>query len=387
MVRRGEGKNDDDSESSSPVKRRANPHAPTRSGQRDTELKRAIRWLSFTKPKIVFGFENMSSNQLPATASASRGLSLCFDRINGWNIPSKVLDDISKSRGKYDLSLQLSLSLFHFPSGTFFGSTWMGSPISISEDSSITRNLLDTEYNETIYLITRIVDPTCVGVVELVCSKVDTNKSLIVAQYGCGFSLLNLFVQPYPIDIAEGPDNVLSMSVPIYQGSPRDLILDNDVRALPSKLKEIGGSKLYFRLFSHRRLLSASRLITENQLIGRFDVVAGLIAKSVTLPESTRSVSLSCIGEEQYQLGKKSVSFVPAKPLVALPMTLHVEECYLYVPDRLAMETRMRTVLLRNSNASALTEIRIVSRTLKIGIYTYVGLTLLTITRMLMDCV
>lgn len=331
----------------------------------DEELKRNVKWISFTKPKsLVFGFEHLAPNQLPTTSSASRGLSVCFDKINGWNLPSSIIDEVSKSRGKYELSVQLSFSLFHFGSSSFFGSTWMGAPMYIDD---LVSSSLDLDYAEVLYLITRIVDPSCIGVVELVCNRIDTKKGMIVAQYGCGWSMINLFQQPFPGDISEGPENILATSVPIYSGSPRDLVLDADIKTLLSRLKGSAGSKLFFRIFSHRKLVPTGRLLSENELVGRYDVIAGLVGKEITLPGTTKPTSVPCIGDELLQIGKRGVLHCPSKPAVALPFSLQVLDCYVYVPDRPAMESRMRNLVAKNLNTPPGSEIRIISRDLKIG--------------------
>lgn len=344
-------------------------HSPPPRAHRasEAEFKRNLRWTSFAKPKVVFGFEHLTANRVPSMSSTSRGLSVCFDQVQGWGIPSSVIDDVQKNRGKFDISIQLSLSLFHFQSGSFFGSTWLGSPIYLEDQRSIDQAMLSIDYHEVVYLISRVSDPSCIGVVELICNKIDVKKSLIVAQYGCGWSMLNIFQQPFPPDIAEGPENAPAMSVPVYKGSPRDLVLINDVNSLTSRLKEASGSKLFYRIFSHRKLIPAARLVAENELVGRFEVVAGLVAKEVTLPDATTPTAISCIGEEQYTLGKKGVVIVPSRPVVAMPLSLKVEECYLYIPSRLEMETRLRAAVLKNLGLGTNNEIRILSRNLKIG--------------------
>jgi hypothetical protein len=122
--------------------------------------------------------------------------------------------------------------------------------------------------------------------------------------------MINLFVKPPPPDIAEGHENValtvriaflhvvagvslicmpnpnlslviysltvwyvvlvvLNQSCSLFAGTPRDLILNTDLKTLASRLKEIPDCNLYFKLFSHRRLLKAHRLIAENEALGR----------------------------------------------------------------------------------------------------------------------
>lgn len=58
-------------------------------------------------------------------------------------------------------------------------------------------------------------------------------------------------------------------SCSLFTGTPRDLILNTDLKTLASRLKEIPDCNLYFKLFGHRRLLKAHRLIAENEALGR----------------------------------------------------------------------------------------------------------------------
>jgi hypothetical protein len=56
------------------------------------------------------------------------------------------------------------------------------------------------------------------GIVEVVMSKRQISTDVVVAQYGCGWTMLNIFaVQPEPADIAEGHENVM-MSVSVLVG-------------------------------------------------------------------------------------------------------------------------------------------------------------------------
>jgi len=84
----------------------------------------------------------------------------------------------------------------------------MGQPISLGNGSQA--KLIDINYPDIIYMTTRIVDPSCVGVVELVVSQVDESNNLTSTQYGGGWTLLHLFTRPFPPDIAEGPENIPS---------------------------------------------------------------------------------------------------------------------------------------------------------------------------------
>lgn len=101
--------------------------------------------------------------------------------------------------------------------------------------------------------------------------------------------MLNLFSKPLPPDIADGHENValtvstthnfhgnglvltsnLFQSCAMFAGSPRDLIMNSDVRFLAGKLKEIPDCSLFFKLYSHRKLLRAQNFISENECVGR----------------------------------------------------------------------------------------------------------------------
>lgn len=177
--------------------------------KKDMEIRRTLRWLSFAKPKLILGFEHLSPAYVPAMSSKSKGLSVCFEKILGWRPPRQILADLDA--GGFEISAQLSLSLFHLGSSTFFGSTWMGSPIPLGGDGrDKLPDIIDFDYSEIVYLISRISDPSCIAVVEIVASKEDVRKNVIVSQYGCGWTMINLFGSSHIPDIAEGHENVNS---------------------------------------------------------------------------------------------------------------------------------------------------------------------------------
>ena len=92
-----------------------------------------------------------------------------------------------------DVNVQVSLSLFHLKSSSFFGSTWMGPPVSLGSSFSKT---LELDYPDIIYLTTRIVDQTCIGVIEVVVSQVDAARNITKAQFGYVHALPNTNVVP-----------------------------------------------------------------------------------------------------------------------------------------------------------------------------------------------
>ena len=57
----------------------------------------------------------------------------------------------------------------------------MGPPVSVGSSFSKT---LELDYPDIVYLTTRIVDQTCIGVIEVVVSQVDAARNITKAQFG-----------------------------------------------------------------------------------------------------------------------------------------------------------------------------------------------------------
>jgi hypothetical protein len=146
-----------------------------------------LKWLSFAKSRYT----------LPADISVDvnkpTGYSVCFQSVKGWHMPKVLYENIDQG---YEISVQLTFSLYHLDTGTFFGSTWMGSPLVLhsgtGEHSSLP-DLIDFPYAEPLYVLSRGSDPACVGVVEVVVSTRDPKHNITMSQYGCGWTLVRLF--------------------------------------------------------------------------------------------------------------------------------------------------------------------------------------------------
>lgn len=147
----------------------------------DEESRRNLRWLYFAKSKFSFGFHHLGPSKLPNISEERRGISIHFEKICGWNIPGSIFKSIHEN---CEITVQLSLSMFHLPSGTFFGSTWMGPTISLGDLNRKNSNIIDFDYNDIVYLISRVADAACFAVVEIVVSKIDVTRNLVLEQYG-----------------------------------------------------------------------------------------------------------------------------------------------------------------------------------------------------------
>ena len=147
-------------------------------------------------------------------------------------------------------------------------------------------------------------------------------------------------------------------------------MINHSVADLQAHLREIPQCSLEYRLYSHRKLLRTQRLIAENEVVGRYDIVAGLEEKEVTPTGETRTQSLACLGDEG-SIDGKYVLTLPANPKVCIPSSFVLKELELFVPNRSDLERRMLNSISKSlisfdgDGAPA----QVLSRKLKIGVH------------------
>ena len=197
--------------------------------QNAVAIKKYQKWLSFATPRVVLGFEQIPKEYQPNQSTKPRGLALCFEKVQGWTIPYQLYEDMDVKG--YEVSVQLSLSMFHTVSRSFFGSTWMGASIQLSRaDKDNLDTVVDFDYNDLLYVITRLQDKSCVAVIEIVASTIDKENDVLVSQHGyvyatstdsslisliilcdrCGWTMLTMFASQFT-DISSGYDEGKSM--------------------------------------------------------------------------------------------------------------------------------------------------------------------------------
>ena len=166
------------------------------------------------------------------------------------------------------------------------------------------------------------------------------------------------------------PTTLSSQNVPFFSGSPRDLLINASVDALESNLREIPKCSLDYKLYSHRKLLRTQRLLAENEVVGRYDVVAGLVAKDVTPTGHTSASEVPCMGDEGGITGKNIVIVLPSTPKVEIPSTLLVKELdILFAGGRSALENRMLNGISANLTANEGAKAQVLKRRLKVGLH------------------
>lgn len=331
----------------------------------DEDLRRELRWISYAKPKTLLGFDHLGPAYLPSMSLKPKGYSICFDRVGGWSPPSQLIREVRNNN--CELSLQLSLSFFHTTSKTFFGSTWMGQEVHVGDSTDV----IDFDYSDIVYLISRINDPTCIGVVEIVASLVDTKKYITIGQYGCGWTMINLFNSSSREtfhDISDGHEGVQNSSSTFLLGTPRDLLI-YDPTEWKDLLREMKSCTLTYRGFGHRKLVKISRLLAENEPIGKYDPIAGILPKNVVTNEGKKPTSVSCLADEEISDGKKGIICLPSSPAIVIPMELKVIDFQILIPNRSQVEDEVIASVIRNNVDAERSQAKVLQRTAKICIH------------------
>lgn len=179
-------------------------------GTFESENKRNLRWASFSRPRIIFGFDHLSPAYVPSMARHCSGLCVCIEKISGWRPPLDLIRAAESSNVR--VSLCLNLSLYHYNSVSFFGSTWTSESVPLTDEGGNMPDNLSVDLSEVVYMLSRINDPSCILVVEIVAEKEDAEKNVVTGSYGCGWTQVPLFaLSPSPPDISHGHENAVSM--------------------------------------------------------------------------------------------------------------------------------------------------------------------------------
>jgi hypothetical protein len=177
MPKLSDDENDGDSVSQ-PASKNIDKRASRNAENENT--RRSLKWSGFSRKNGAIGFERLTNSQLPEMSQKTHGISVVFEKIHGWKIPKNLLADLNN--GLCDMRIHLSISLYHMKSLTFFGTAWNGASVPLP-DSKL-QETLDVEYSDIIYILTRLIDTSCIGIVEVVASKIEKESNVTTAQYG-----------------------------------------------------------------------------------------------------------------------------------------------------------------------------------------------------------
>jgi len=141
------------------------------------------------------------------------------------------------------------------------------------------------------------------------------------------------------------------------------------MKTLSARLKEVPGCTLEYKLYGQRQLLKAQKLLSENEVVGRYDIIPGLQLKDVG--KSGRR-GLACIGDELVEAGGRSERkfVIPANPVIEIPYTLEIANCKVRIRDRLSLEAKIVATASKSIGADGgetAADFQIIRRVLKIG--------------------
>ena len=112
------------------------------------------------------------------------------------------------------------------------------------------------------------------------------------------------------------------------------------------------------------------RLIAENEIIGKHEVVPGLEPKVVSPVNATRPVEVACIGDMEVLDPRNHVDLcLPANPALVLPMSIELSEFDVFLPDRANLERKLMSSVAKSMFDYDRVDATILSRTLKVGLH------------------
>ncbi|TMW59604.1 hypothetical protein Poli38472_004673 [Pythium oligandrum] len=219
------------------------------------------------------------------------------------------------------ITLGVHVSLFHSTSKRFFGNTWVSPEICPStfqiqprrdEATKTVRYVVDSvPLNLRAYFLSEILDPNCVGIVELVAYRKDPDSKATVASAGCGWTILPLFSQSKGSSTPSAPAMGASgESVSVFTGSPR-ILWELSSSADWQTLAKHDQCKLYYQLQLYEPLLSLGTggFLRKNEVVSALDVVPGLKhgnLASIDAGTNPKLLLLRDIGNNSHSSGEDS---------------------------------------------------------------------------------
>lgn len=135
-----------------------------------------LRWESFAKSNFVLGFNHLNPVDYPTMSTHQRGLCINIQSIVDWTPPNLGDNESNKTITR----IHMNVALYHLKTQSFFGSTWRSPELQYIETND---NRETVKIDELVYLVTRITDPACVCISEIVLSNTD-KRGVLLSQIG-----------------------------------------------------------------------------------------------------------------------------------------------------------------------------------------------------------
>ncbi|KAL3785924.1 hypothetical protein HJC23_008119, partial [Cyclotella cryptica] len=258
------------------------------SENRETGTSYAESWIDAHCKEIIFAVDlpdGLKTVGDPATYA------ICISRTT-WPISGSIkkkLEETSERR----MTCSASMSFYHFKGAKFYGSTYVGDEHAFTLKSGKSDILSQIKnFNELVYFQTKVYDPNCFVVIELVVSLYDHFDDSVEKRYGCGFALIS----PFFLELT------YAGSTNVYAGSPRELLKLRGDRSIFEQLrKQESKSELSYQVWrcdNIGEVLKSSNIIKENQIVGARTRIAGLDNTAVNCFDDRGCSELPCIGAQ-----------------------------------------------------------------------------------------
>lgn len=259
--------------SSSPTKRRASAPGVSANSRLDKWTK--TRQNALVVPLLAQGVRRTKHKV---------GIRVHFDRIDGFRLPPAFAKEL-KGASKSKLEFCIHLSLFHTSSQSFFGNTWV-SPLQKASMSGKKSSRLDLSSIQ-VALCTRIADPGCLAVAEIVVVEKDASGNQILGQYGVGWTSMPLFAAVS--SLASATNKSQKQKVKVYSGSPRALLfMDADgPNSKEDALQPLQDCTMVYVCSNDTQMTKISHLVRLNEFVGPGQSLGGL--REGTFPTKSSS--------------------------------------------------------------------------------------------------
>lgn len=238
----------------------------------------------------------MQQELAPTVEVDATAYAFLLSSINPWPMPPSLRKRLQTAEldgmQLMNATCSMSMTFYHSKSRRFYGSTWVGHEHTCTIKSSSTKIVLEN-FNELTYFFTRVHDPYCFIVIELIMNILSPLNGSISGRLGCGWAIVNPF-------LGESKSNG---RICLFDGSPRRLLELKGSRAsileqLTKQNKATSASVVSFTIWRLEGLMSRAipQCIKENQIVGAHTSIAGLRRTTVNYFDERGSIVETCIG-------------------------------------------------------------------------------------------
>lgn len=251
-----------------------------------------IQWLN-EQPKVTT-INDLPKEHAPNIDVDPTVYAMILASINPWPIPpsfKKRLQSVEQNGMQVlNITCSMSMTFYHSKTKRFYGSTYIGHEHHWTIQKSSSKIVFEN-FNELTYFFTRINDPNCFLVIELVMNILSPLSGGISGRVGCGWAILN----PYVGELKS------TGKICLYEGSPKRLLeCKGNHTAIENHLAKHNKrttSSVSFTIWRSESLSKTLPLcLKENQIVGAHTPIAGLRSTTINYFDDRQSIVENCIG-------------------------------------------------------------------------------------------